>query len=216
MVSNMEIFEAASKSIIDQDIDKAVEIAKSALSQGVNPLELIEKGFTDGIRKAGELFDRGQLFLPELMTCADAMKAATDILSDAIPAESRNKSIKCVIATVEGDIHDIGKGLVVSLFTVNGMEVHDLGAEVPADVIIDKAIEIDADIIGTSALLNTTMKQMKKLEDELRERGLKDRFKTIIGGAPVTERYAKRIGADAYAENAMDGVNKVFQLMKYK
>jgi len=213
-VSNIEVFQAASKSIIDQEPDKAVEIAKAALAQGIDPLELIEKGFTDGIRQAGELFDRGQLFLPELMTCAEAMKAATDILSSAIPAESRSKSIKCVIATVEGDIHDIGKGLVVSLFTVNGMEVYDLGAEIPVDVIIDKAIEVDADIIGTSALLNTTMKQMRKLEDELIERGLKDKFKTIIGGAPVTERYANKIGADAYAENAMDGVNKVFQLMR--
>lgn len=209
-----ELFAAAAKSILDQDVDKAIEVANAALAEGLDPLEVIEKGFTAGITEAGELFDRGQLFLPELMVCADAMKAATDILNDAMPAESKSEGIKCVVATVEGDIHDIGKGLVVSLFAVNGMEVFDLGSDVSVDAIIDKAVEVDADVIGTSALLNTTMKQMKKLEDELNERGLKDKFKTIIGGAPVTERYAKRIGASAYAENAIDGVNKVFEMMK--
>ncbi|MBS3970714.1 MAG: corrinoid protein [Clostridia bacterium] len=209
-----EILEAAAKSILEQDVDKAVEVARAALAEGLDPLEVIEKGFTVGINKIGELFDRGQVFLPEVMVCSDAMKAATEILNEAIPVEKRSQGIKCVIATVEGDIHDIGKGLVVSLFKVNGLEVYDLGCEVPTETIIEKALEVNADIIGTSALLNTTMKQMKKLEDELRESGIRDKVKTIIGGAPVTERYANRIGADAYAENAMDGVKKVFQMMK--
>lgn len=208
-----ELFAAAAKSILDQDVDKAKEIANQAIAEGLDPLEVIEKGFTAGITEAGDLFDRGQLFLPELMVCADAMKAATDILNAALPEGTSSEGIKCVVATVEGDIHDIGKGLVVSLFSVNGMEVFDMGNDIPVDDIIDKAVEVDADVIGTSALLNTTMKQMQKLEEELKERGLKDKFKTIIGGAPVTERYAKRIGANAYAENAIDGVKKVFEMM---
>jgi trimethylamine corrinoid protein len=209
-----ELFEQAAESIVNGEVELAVEIAKKSLAAGIDPLEMIEKGFTLGISRVGELFDRGKLFLPELMVSSDAMKAATEVLNQAIPAADKIKSIKCLIATVEGDIHDIGKGLVVSLFRVHGMEVVDLGNDIPVDIIIDKAIENNVDVIGVSALLNTTMKQMKKLEDELRERGVRDKFKTIIGGAPVTGRYADKIGANAYAENANDGVKKVFEMMK--
>ncbi|MBP1759787.1 MAG: mttC [Firmicutes bacterium] len=209
-----EIFELAAQSIIDGDEAKAVEIANRALAEGLDPLEVIEKGYTVGINKVGDLFDRGKFFLPELMISSDAMKAATKILNDAVPPALQTKSIKALIATVEGDIHDIGKGLVVSLFRVHGMEVFDVGNDVPVDTIIDKALEYEVDVIGTSALLNTTMKNMKKLEDALRERGVRDKFKTIIGGAPVTQKYANKIGADAYAENANDGVKKVFEMMK--
>lgn len=209
-----ELFELAAQSIVDGDEDKSVEIAKKALAEGIDPLEMIEKGFTAGINRVGELFDRGKFFLPELMVSSDCMKAATAILNEAIPPADKTQSVKCVIATVEGDIHDIGKGLVVSLLRVHGMEVFDLGNDIPTSVIIDKAIEHNVDIIGTSALLNTTMKQMKKLEEELTERGVRDQFKTIIGGAPVTQRYTDKIGANLYAENANDGVKKIFSLMK--
>lgn len=208
-----ELFELAANSIVDGEVDVAVEVAKKSLAAGINPLEMIEKGFTEGINRVGELFDRGKLFLPELMVSSEAMKAAVAILNEAIPAADKTQSVKCLIATVEGDIHDIGKGLVVSLLRVHGMEVVDLGNDIPVDVIIDKAIEHNVDVIGVSALLNTTMKQMKKLEDELRERGVRDKFKTIIGGAPVTQRYADKIQASAYAENANDGVKKIFAMM---
>lgn len=208
-----EILEQAAQSILDGQVDQAVEIAKKALAEGLNPLEVIEKGFAVGINKAGDLFDRGKYFLPELMTASDAMKAATAVLNDAIPAESKSQNIKCIIATVEGDIHDIGKGIVVSLFRVHGMDVIDLGNDIPTSKIIDAAIENNADVIGVSALLNTTMKQMKKMHDEMSSRGVRDQFKTVIGGAPVTQRYADKIGANAYAENANDGVKKVFEMM---
>lgn len=209
-----EIFELAAQSILDGDDAKAVELAKRALAEGVDPLEVIEKGYTVGINRAGDLFDRGKFFLPELMMASDAMKAATAVLNEAIPVSQQSKPIKCIIATVEGDIHDIGKGLVVSLFRAHGIEVFDLGNDIPTETIIDKAIELNADCIGVSALLNTTMKQMKKLQEDLKARGVRDKFKTIIGGAPVTQRYADKIGADIYAENANDGVKKVFELMK--
>lgn len=209
-----EIFELAAQSIVDGDDAKAVEIANRALAEGLNPLEVIEKGYTAGINKVGDLFDRGRLFLPELMASAQAMKQATAILNDALPESEQKRNLKALIATVEGDIHDIGKGLVVSLFRVHGIDVYDIGNDVPIDAIINKAVELEVDVIGTSALLNTTMKNMKKLEDELRDRGVRDKFKTIIGGAPVTQRYADRIGADAYAENANDGVRKVLEMFK--
>lgn len=207
-------YEQAKQSIIDQDVDKAKEIAQTAVKdETVNPLDLIENGFAEGIREMGILYDRGEIFLPELMTAAEGMKQASAILSAAIPADQQKKSIVCVCATVEGDIHDIGKGIVVAMFRANGFEVYDLGTEVPASDIIDKAVEVNADIIGTSALLNTTMRQMKKVEDELAKRNLKGKIKTIIGGAPVTARYAKRIGADGYSENANEAVQLVYSLV---
>jgi trimethylamine corrinoid protein len=207
-------YEQAKQSIIDQDVDKAKEIAQTAVEdETVNPLDLIENGFAEGIREMGILYDRGEIFLPELMTAAEGMKQASAILGAAIPADQQKKSIVCVCATVEGDIHDIGKGIVVAMFRANGFEVYDLGTEVPASDIIDKAVEVNADIIGTSALLNTTMRQMKKVEDELVKRNLKGKIKTIIGGAPVTARYAKRIGADGYSENANEAVQLVYSLV---
>jgi len=119
-----------------------------------------------------------------------------------------------LIATVEGDIHDIGKGIIVSLLRAHGLDVYDAGRDVSLEKIIEMAEAIEAQVIGTSALLTTTMGAQKELEEELRKRGLREKYKTVVGGAPVTERWAKRIGADAYAEDASDGVKKIFLLLK--
>jgi trimethylamine corrinoid protein len=207
------ILKAAAQSIVDQDKDKAEKIARQAIAEGQDPLELINQGFTVGITRVGDLFDRGELFLPELIVCSGIMKDVTGILNAAIPTENKKTGAKIVVATIEGDVHDIGKGIVVSLFHAHGIEVHDLGRDVPIITIIDKAEEFKADLIGTSALLTTTMQGQKKLEEALRKEGLRDKYKTLVGGAPVTERWAKRIGADAYAEDANDGVKKVFSLI---
>lgn len=207
------VLEAAARSIVEQDKVKAEEIARQAIEKGLNPLDLINKGFTVGITRVGDLFDRGELFLPELITCSEIMKNVTTILNAAISASEKKASGKVVIATVEGDVHDIGKGIVVSLFNAHGLEVYDLGRDVPVYKIIEKAEEVQADVIGTSALLTSTMEGQKKLEEALRKEGLRKKYKTIVGGAPVTERWAMRIGADAYAEDANDGVKKVFALI---
>ena len=208
------VLDAAARAIVEQDMEKAEEIANRAIEDGLDPLELISKGFTAGITKVGDLFDRGELFLPELIICSEIMKDVTGILNTAIPAEDKKAGAKVIIATVEGDVHDIGKGIVVSLFNAHGFEVYDLGRDVPTLKIIEKAEEIKADVIGTSALLTSTMEEQKKLEELLRKEGLREKYKTIVGGAPVTERWANRIGADAYAEDANDGVKKVFSLIK--
>jgi len=212
MIDN-KIIEEAKQSIISFNKDKAVEIARRVISEGHDPLELMNNGFTPGIREVGDLFGRGILFIPELMLAAKVMQAATDVVNEAIPEQKETKKGLILIATVQGDVHDIGKGIVVSLLRANGIKVHDLGRDVATDTIIEEAVKVNADIIGTSALLTTTMPKQKKLEEALKKAGLRDRFKTIVGGAPVTERWATRIGADAYGADAQDAVDKVNELL---
>ncbi len=212
-MSQEALLQEAAAAILERNAEGALAVARKALALGADPLAVMEQGSTRGLIQVGDLFERGELFLPELIQCAEIMKSVSAILNEAIAVERREAAGRVVIATVEGDIHDIGKGIVVSLMRARGLEVHDLGRDVPAETIIRKALELDADVIGTSALLTTTMAAQKELEEALRREGLRERFITIVGGAPVTERWARRIGADAYAEDASDGVNKIFQLL---
>ena len=197
-----KICEAAIEAIVNGDVALATEIAKKGLSEGIEPLELLNQGFIPGINKVGDLFDVGTLFIPELILSARAMQHAAGIVNAAIPESDRQVKGRFLIGTVEGDVHDIGKTIVVSLLKANGFEVRDLGRDVSGARFIQEAEDFRADIIGSSSLLTTTMPAQKKLEDELKKTGLRERYKTMVGGAPVTERWAKRIGADAYAENA--------------
>jgi trimethylamine corrinoid protein len=197
-----QIYETAIEAIVKGDAVTSTEIAKRGLDEGIDPLELINQGFVPGINKVGELFDVGTLFLPELILSAKAMQDATDIINAAIPENDRQVQGRFLIGTVQGDVHDIGKTIVVSLLKANGFEVRDLGRDVSTDRFIEEADDFKADIIGTSSLLTTTMPAQKKLEDELKKAGLKERYKTMVGGAPVTQRWANKIGADAFAENA--------------
>lgn len=215
-MSREEILQEAVNAILNSDREKAVAVARRALSEGLDPIEVLSEGFSVGIRKVGDLFGRGEVFLPELMTAAEAMKEASAVLEQAMEDTSAQKKGRMLIATVEGDVHDIGKGIVISLLKTQGIEVFDLGRDVPVDTIIEKAVELDVDIIGTSALLTTTLSEQKKLEDELRRRGLRDRFKTMVGGAPATQRWADRIGADAYGEDAAEAVAKALALLQHK
>ncbi len=211
-----EILKEAAESIINHDKAKAEEVANRALAQGLDPLEVITRGFREGIIQVGDLFGRGEIFMPELLDAAEAMKTANTILAAALPEGAQQKKGKVVVGAVQGDIHDIGKLLVVSLLQVNGFDVFDLGHDVEIGKFISKALEVEADIIGTSALLTTTMTGQKTLEEELRKAGLKPRFKTMVGGAPVTQRWADRIGADAYGEDASEAVKKALDLMGKK
>jgi len=207
-------FSDAKQAIFEFNTVNALEIVRKVIDGGGNPLELMDSSFIPAINEIGEQFSIGRMFLPELVQAAETMKAVTDLITETLPkdtAASKERSI--VIGTVQGDIHDIGKTLVVTLLAVNGFEVHDLGRDVSVESFIDKAVEIKADIIGTSSLLTTTMTEQKELEKALKEAGLKGKFKTIVGGAPVTQRWADRIGADAYAENAHEGVVKAKELV---
>lgn len=215
-MSKEELFREAELAILSHDRDKAEEVARRGLKEGLDPVEFITNGFREGISQIGDLFGRGEIFMPQLIEAADAMSAANKILTEALPESDQEKRGKVVIGTVQGDIHDIGKFLVISLLQVNGFEIYDLGHDVEIQNFIDKALEVEADIIGTSALLTTTMTGQKTLEEKLRKEGLKDRFKTMVGGAPITQRWADRIGADAFGEDANDAVMKAMRLVGSK
>ena len=204
----------AAKAIVTGDAAKAADLAKRGLDDGIEPLKLLDQGFVPGINEVGELFSKGKLFIPMLIKSATAMETATEIINAAIPQEEEIAQGRVVLGTVQGDVHDIGKTIVVALFKANGFEVLDLGRDVPNDKIIEEAEKFGADVIGTSTLLTTTMVLQKELEEELKRAGLREKYKTIIGGAPVTQRWADRIGADAYAHDASDGVKKLKELLK--
>ncbi|NIO05561.1 MAG: dimethylamine corrinoid protein 3 [Proteobacteria bacterium] len=208
-----EIFEGARKAIVERDVERAEELARRGLAEGVDPMELMNSGFIPGISEVGDLFGVGKLFLPELIQSAQAMQKVTEIINAALPNDVEKGKGTIIVGTVEGDIHDIGKTIVVSLFKANGFDVYDLGRDVPIDRFIEEAEKVKADIIGSSALLTTTMDVQRRLELKLKDLGLKGKYKTIVGGAPVTQRWANRIGADAFAIDAADGVKKAKELL---
>jgi len=212
-VNRDEVISNAIDAMVNCDEKRALEIAEKAIAAGFDPVDILSAGFSVGIRKVGDLFGRGELFLPQLIQSAEIMKKVTGVFESVMSKEAAEKKGVMVIATVEGDVHDIGKGIVISLLRTQGIEVIDLGRDVKTEKIIETALEVNADIIGTSALLSTTLVGQKKLEDELRRRGLRDRFKTMVGGAPCTQRWADKIGADAYGEDAADAVEKALALL---
>lgn len=211
-----ELINEARQTILDADEDRALQIIDIALAEGMDLLELVQDGFAAGNREIGELFESGKLSLPELIFSTEVMKKVLEVV-ESMPGTNREEPAgKVLLATVDGDVHDIGKGMVASTMKSYGIEVIDIGREVPVDMIIEKAKEFDVDIIGTSALLTSTLKEQKKLEERLRALGLRDRFKTMVGGAPCTLRWANRIGADAYSEDAIEAAKKALELLGSK
>ncbi len=202
----MSFSEECKSAILSGDISLAEELAHKVIHEKLDVNEAID-AFSLAIREAGDLFEEGEFFLPELMRSAEAMKAAMVIFQPVLEEgkEDRFRG-KVVIGTIEGDIHDIGKTLVASMLTAEGFDVHDLGADVPVKTFIEKAIEIDANIICISALLTTTMVGQKKLIDQLKEKNIRDKFKVLIGGAPISKKWVEEIGADGSAENAVSAV----------
>ena len=202
------IFAAMREAIENYDSEAATEAAKRAVDSGLDLLEAVEKGFAGPIRRLGEAFDRMEIFLPQLMLGSDAMKAGMNVLEEAIAAgggEIRSKGT-LVIGTVEGDIHDIGKTVVAALLQANGYAVHDLGVEVPASRFIEAADSQKADIIAMSALLSTTMLYQRDVIELLANKGLREKYYTLVGGAPVTQAWADEIGAHGYARGAYEAV----------
>ncbi|MDD7511633.1 MAG: corrinoid protein [Peptostreptococcaceae bacterium] len=206
-MSKEAILEAAKQSIIEADEDAAMEALAQAEEEGLDYVELLSNGYSAGMKVLGDQFGMGEIFLPELIFATEVMKLASSEIEKKMGTVDVKSKGTLIIGTVEGDVHDIGKGIVASLVKTNGIEVHDLGREVPAQKFVDAAIEYNADFVGSSALLTTTMTVQKEIEEKLKEAGLREKVKTMVGGAPVTKRWADKIGADAYCEDATDTVN---------
>ncbi|HJN77749.1 MAG TPA: corrinoid protein [Myxococcota bacterium] len=211
-----ELHRRQRQAILDGDSKLAVELAHEALRRGVEVEGCLERGFVAGIREVGRLWDEGEYFLPELVQGADAMKAALEVMRPELSRSvdgARRQETRIALGTVAGDIHDIGKTLVATVLAANGFEVLDLGRDV-ADERFVEAVELEGvRILGLSALLTTTMVGQKRVIDLLVERGLRQEVMVVIGGAPVTRRYAEQIGADGFASNAVEALTETRRLL---
>ncbi|MDO9129770.1 MAG: corrinoid protein [Anaerolineales bacterium] len=210
-----ELFEKMTQSIIDGDSDVAEALAKQAIETGIDPLEAITKGFVLGVNQVGDSFSRGDAFLPELVMAGEAMKVAVSTLEPEMARRGTARQVfgKVVLATVEGDIHEIGKTLVGTLLSASGFQVYDLGVDVPAARIIEKVREVNANIVALSALLTTTMVKQGEVIETLKKEGLRSSVKVMVGGAPVTREWVQKISADGYSEDAIGAVNVAKQLV---
>lgn len=212
---HFELFQAMRQSIIDGAPDTAAALARQALASGVDPLEAINRGYVDGVTYVGERFGCREMFLPDMLASAEAMKAAVAVLDPEIRKQGSTRTVlgRVVLGTAKGDIHDIGKNLVATMLAASGFEVFDLGNSVSTEQFVAKAKEVEADIVGVSALLTTTMQGQKAVIEALDHHGMRPRVKAIIGGAAVTGRWAEEIGADGYARSAMDALDLAKRLM---
>ena len=210
-----EIFQKMAQSIIDGDTAASAALAKESIEAGIDPLEAINQGYVLGANKVGENFSCGAAFLPELVMAGEAMKAAVAVLEPEMKRRGTSRQVlgKVVLATVQGDIHEIGKSLVGTMLSASGFEVYDLGVDVATARIIEKAKEVDDDLVGLSALLTTTMVKQKEVIEELDKRGLRPRIKVMVGGAPVTRDWVQNIEADGYSEDAIGAISVAKQLV---
>src|SRR5664280_1049589 len=210
-----ELFKKMAQSVLDGDSEAAVALAKQAVESNIDPLDAITNGYVMGVNQVGESFANGDAFLPELVMAGEAMKAAVTALEPEMKKRGSKRTMlgKVVLATVEGDIHEIGKSLVGTMLSASGFEVFDLGVDVPAAKIIAKVQEVDANLVGLSALLTTTMVKQKEVIDELDKLGLRRKVKVMVGGAPVTRDWVQKIEADGYSEDAIGAVALAKQLM---
>jgi corrinoid protein of di/trimethylamine methyltransferase len=204
-----------SNSLIEGDADRTVSATQEALAAGIEPLAIIDRSLVPAMRIVGERFSCGEYFLPNLILSAHGMKRAMQLLEPELRA--RRQAVQSqgtvVIGTVHGDIHEIGKSLVATMLSAHGFEVHDLGVDVPVEKFIGTVSATGAHILGLSALLTTTMSVQKKVIEALADAGLRAQVKVMVGGAPVSHRWAQEIGADGYAEDAVDAVELAKRLV---
>ncbi len=210
------VLERIKEALVDLDEEALLNAVEEALRAGVPAERIVFEAMSRGMEEVGKLFETGEYFLAEMIIAADifrkAMERLQPLLEEAASSAARARG-RVVIGTVEGDVHDIGKSLVASMLRAAGFEVIDLGVDVPAERFAEAVEKYRPDIVAMSALLTTTMKNMEKVVKTLEERGLRSRVKIVIGGAPTTPEFAERIGADAWARNAVEAVKKCVELL---
>lgn len=209
-------YEAMRIAVLEGEEDDAAALAKEALNEGMNLEEVMNQGFLVGIKEAGDLYEEGEYYLPELVCSADAMKTALSILDEGLkkgsPSNQQNKKI--MLVTVKGDVHDIGKTILGAMMTASGFRVIDLGSDVPNEDVIQAVRKERPDVLGLSALLTSTMEEQRNILKMLESEGLREDLKVIVGGAPVNQNWSNNIGADGYSDSAVSAVHLVEKLLK--
>ncbi|MDR1160177.1 MAG: corrinoid protein [Syntrophomonadaceae bacterium] len=214
MADTKEImFQRMSDAIVDMDDDLVAELSHQVIDESIDAFEAIDKGLTKGMERAGQLFEEEEYFVPELLMCADAMNVGIDILKPHMKGNaSGSEKKKAVIGVIEGDTHDIGKNLVKLMMETGGFEVIDLGRDIPAAEFVERAKAEKADLICISTLMTTTMDAMAEVINILKEQGIREQFKVMVGGGPISSGFAAKIGADGYSKNAAEASRLAFEL----
>jgi corrinoid protein of di/trimethylamine methyltransferase len=203
------------QAVINGDREACITVAQEVISEGIYPFQAIQHAFTRGMQTVGDRFARLEYYLPDVMRCAYAVEAGGSILQPYILEQEKHESAGTVVlGTIKGDLHDLNKNIVGTMLRAAGLEVFDLGCDTPVRAFINKAKEVNADIIGVSAILTTTMAYMPDLLSMLEELGQRDRYHVVVGGAPVTPEYADEIGTDGYGETAADAVETAQRMMR--
>ncbi|MBR5265970.1 MAG: corrinoid protein [Clostridia bacterium] len=206
------LFQKISDSVVEMEDELVEELCEKSLEMGIDASETINKGLIHGMDRVSVLYEEQEYFLPEVLTASFALNAGIDILKPHIKGESTDKHIKVVIGVVEGDTHDIGKNLVKIMSESASFEVYDLGRDVPLADFVAKAEEVNADFICMSTLMTTTMAGMGAVIEDLKAKNIRDKYKILIGGGPISQKFADEIGADAYAVDAASAVRKMKEM----
>jgi corrinoid protein of di/trimethylamine methyltransferase len=210
------IIEDIQQAIIDLEEDKTAELTQEAIDMGLNPLIILQEGLTEGVRTVGDKFGRGEVFLPELAMSADCMRAGVELvepLLDEMDLGDEDTAGKVILGTVDEDIHNIGKNILITMLKANGFDVVDLGVEIPNEDFVQAVKDEDPDILGMSALMTMTMDHQEEVIELLEEEGVRDQVKVMVGGAPTSEEWRDEIGADGYADNADAAVELAIDLL---
>ena len=208
-----DIVEAVKQTIVDGDDDGAVTQIEQALMEGIDPVKVLKQAIVPGIERAGELWHDNVYFMPDVVLSAEAFKAAMKAVEPHLAGREITKLGTVIMGVVAGDMHDLGKSIVIAMLTGAGFEVIDLGVDVPTETFIEKISELKPDIMGVGCYMTTTMLELKAMITFLKDNGLRDKVKIMIGGVPTTQQFADEIGADAWGKDALDAVDKARKLM---
>lgn len=209
-----EIFLNIKRNLVEMEEEKVVELCQETLRQNLAAYDTITQALIPGMDEVSKLYEDAEYFLPEVLICSDAMNAGLDVIKPHLDKPIVDEAIKVVIGVVEGDTHDIGKSLVRIMMEAGGIEVYDLGRDVPLDLFIEKAEEVKADFIGMSTLMTTTMGGMETVISKLLEKNIRHKYKVLIGGGPISQSFADKIGADLYAKDANEAVRRLKEMVK--